>query len=89
MILASHYVIEDLLYMLKSGDLKRTKKLCEKFGSRYKNDSDLLRICNMVLVPEEVDDKLLEDVQSRFKELSNARRLETSGGTRLWFEKRR
>lgn len=90
MILASHYVIEDLLHILEDGDIEEIRKICEKYCRRYKNDSDLIRICNMILdLEEEAGDEILEDIKSRLKELSNTRRLETSGGTRLWFEDRR
>lgn len=90
MIFASHYVIEDLLHTLEGGDIEEMRKMCEKYCGRYKNDSELIRTCNMIPIDlEEIGDETLKDIKSRLKELSSARRLETSGGTRLWFEDRR
>lgn len=89
MILASHYVVEGLLYVLEGGNPEDIKKMCEKYSQRYNHDSKLVNLCNMLIGPKEIDDKTLEDMKSKFRELSNARKLETSGGTRLWFEDRR
>lgn len=87
-IIASHYVLNDILLTLESGDIEDLRRVCEKYVSRYDNDDELIRVCSMVSGPK-VGRKTLDDMRCMLEELIDVRRLENSGGTDLWFSDRR
>jgi len=51
-ITASHYVLNDILLTLESGDIEGLQRVCQKYMSRYDNDDELVRVCNMVNTPK-------------------------------------
>ena len=94
MVLASHHVIRDILEIVESGDLKELQDMCTKFCKRYPEDGELHRIiCGVDSKISEYmlsrDKKALEDIKAELTELMNIRKMETSGGERLWFKDRR
>jgi len=94
MVLASHHVIGDILEIIEGGDLRELRDICTKFCERYPLDEDLRRIiCGADSKISEYlisrDERILEDIKSELWELMNIRKMETSGGERLWFKDRR
>ncbi len=87
-IIASHYVLNDILLTLDTGELEDIRRVCNKYVCRYGNDDALVRVCNMALGAK-VGRKALEDMRCMLEELIDIRRLENSGGTELWFSDRR
>ena len=88
MIIASHYVLNDILLTLDTGEAEDIRRVCNKYVSRYENDDALIRVCNMAL-GSKVGKKAIEDMRCMLEELIDIRRLENSGGTDLWFSDRR
>jgi hypothetical protein len=87
-IIASHYVLNDILLTLESGELEDLRRVCQKYVSRYDNDDELIRVCSMV-DSSKVGRKTIEDMRCMIEDLIDTRRLESSGGTDLWFSDRR
>jgi len=87
-ITASHYVLNDILLTLESGDIEGLQRVCQKYMSRYDNDDELVRVCNMVNTPK-VGRKTIQDMKYMLEDLIDLRRLDNSGGTDLWFSDRR
>ena len=87
-IIASHYVLNDILLTLDTGEMDDIRRVCEKYVSRYDNDDALIRVCSMAL-GSKVGRKAIEDMRCMIEELIDIRRLENSGGTDLWFSDRR
>ncbi len=77
---ASHWVIEDIIKALETGNLSET---CEKFAQRYHKDNELKAILSVKKPDTGKIKKALED-------LANKRKfMESSGGTDLWMADRR
>ena len=87
-IIASHYVLNDILLTLDTGELDDINRVCEKYVSRYDNDDALIRVCRMAS-GSRVGKKDIADMRCILEELIDIRRLENSGGTDLWFSDRR
>ncbi len=86
MVLASHYVIKEILKIWANADL--TRKEFEKFAKSYPNDREFQKIFEDYKACVESKGNL-DDVKSKLKELENIRRIDVSGGTRLPYEDRR
>jgi hypothetical protein len=90
MILSSHYVIKDILHTLKRKDAEEVRKICSKYASRYRNDKELIAICEIVSKElEEITEKDFMDIEIRLEELASTRKLDNTGGTGLWYSDRR
>ncbi|MBN2251208.1 MAG: hypothetical protein JW724_03945 [Candidatus Altiarchaeota archaeon] len=90
MILSSHYVIQDILRTVERKDLEEIKKTCTKYCRRYRNDEALAEVCSVISMDlGKLDEQNLAAMRSRLEELCSARKLESSGGSALWFSDRR
>ncbi len=94
MVYASYHVIKDILEIIEEKDLDKLQRECAKFCKRYPNDRELHElICGLDSKLSEYivskDEKTLEDLKSKLKDLVNIRKIETSGGDKLWFKDRR
>jgi len=90
MILSSHYVIKDILHTVERRDVEEIKRICYKYTSRYRNDKELTRVCDIVMRDIDViREKGLDEMKSRLEELLSVRKLDAAGGTGLWFADRR
>lgn len=89
MILSSHYVIKDMLHTLERGDAEEIKRACEKYSNRYKNDKAFIAVCNVVMESEELNEKEQEAIMHKLQDLLSVRKVNSSGGTGLWYTDRR
>ena len=94
MLIASHYVVKDLLLVFQSGNAEEIKKSCKMFSDRYKDDKELVALCNQAVeVIEKTkkfsDDTKFKDVQSKFKELERTRVTSDASSQGLWYSDRR
>ena len=90
MIIASHYVVKDLLLLLEGGNAEEIKKSCKMFSDRYKADKELIALCG--LVAEIVDknkkfkeDKNYKDIEAKFKEMERTRVTADASSQGLWY----
>ena len=67
----------------------RVRKTCQKYCGRYKNDEAFIGVCNVLMDVEELDDKAQQEIMQKLQELLSVRRIDSSGGTGLWFTDRR
>ncbi len=94
MVLASYHVIRDVLEIIESSDMEKLQDMCAKFCKRYPEDEEFRKIiCGAVSKLSEYmlsrDETVLGDIKSELRELMNIRKMETSGGDRLWYKDRR
>ena len=94
MIIASHYVVKDLLLIMKSGDAEEIRKSCAMFSGRYKDDKELVSLCNQALGIIEKkkkfkEDKDFKDIESKFEELERTRVTADGSSSGLWYSDRR
>jgi hypothetical protein len=94
MLIASHYVVKDLLLVFQSGKAEEIKKSCKMFSDRYKDDKELVALCNQALEAIEknkkfAEDKKFKDVEAKFKELEQTRVTADATGHGLWYSDRR
>ncbi len=89
MILSSHYVIKDIMHTVKKGDVSEIRKACNKYCTRYKNDQALVSVCNILTESEELEEKEQEEIMMRLQDLLSVRKVDSSGGTGLWYTDRR
>ncbi len=94
MVLASYHVIKDILDIMDKGDPRELQVICDKFCERYPQDLELGRIiCEPDSKLSEYiisgDGRLLEDLRSDLIKLMDLRKMETSGGNKLWLSDRR
>lgn len=89
MILSSHYVIKDVLHTVQRGDAEEIRKACEKYSGRYQHDEAFVGICNILMDIEELDGKDQQEILTKLQDLLSVRKMDSSGGTGLWFTDRR
>lgn len=84
---ASHFVIEEILETLDNPEM--LPEICNKYGSRYKEDRELKAIlCDVV--DSLTCDTDIENTRKELKKLANKRKfLHGSGGTDLGLSDRR
>ena len=58
MIEPSEYVIKDIIYTMKAGDVNEIKKVCEKYGARYENSQQISEILTDTLKWVALDDSV-------------------------------
>lgn len=91
-LLASHFVIEDIRISLKEKDMEESQKVFEKFYQRYFNDIELKKIYNEFIMLNLKVGKLkpkpknLTQILESLEKLRNSRKVITSGGSDLWFK---
>jgi len=85
MVLASHYIIKDVLNLLESGKKDRLEEVCNIYRNRYREDEELLDVFDSVLshITSEVETDP-ETLRNKLSELVASRRMEISGGRRLY-----
>ena len=87
---ASHWIIEDILKAAEEKDPKNLASLCRKYAKRYPKDFEIREINKEVKgLLKSKDSKKLRGIKARLKSLAEARKLESAGGTTLWFGDRR
>lgn len=88
--IASHFVLADILRTLESGNIPETEKIFAKFERRYHGDKKLqaaFKEFEEYLIDKE--DTKLEDVKKKLKDLRVTRKFESSGGNTLPLRDRR
>jgi uncharacterized C2H2 Zn-finger protein len=85
--LASHWVVEDVLKAIESKDSKEIKETLKKFVSKYPEDKEIVNYAKGYLKSR--DSKLLKEMKARLKALMEERKMEGAGGSQLWFGDRR
>ncbi|MCK4335938.1 MAG: hypothetical protein KAT94_01635 [Candidatus Aenigmarchaeota archaeon] len=87
---ASHWIIEDILKAAEEKDPKNLASLCRKYAKRYPKDFDIREINKETReFLKSKDSKKLVQIRKKLKALMEARKLESAGGTTLWFGDRR
>jgi len=96
MILASHYIIKDVLHTLRNADDDETVKICKKYTERYKEDSEFTGLCNMLVQyidehkgKKAKDEKKLAGIESKLEDLSRFRVQTAASSMGLWYSERR
>jgi hypothetical protein len=89
MILSSHYVIKDMMHTVERGDASEIRRACEKYCNRYKNDKAFVSVCNILMESEELEEKEQEEIMMKLQDLLSVRKVDSSGGTGLWYTDRR
>ena len=94
MIIASHYVVKDLLLVLQSGNADEIKKSCKMFSERYKDDKELIALCSQACEIVEKNKKFKDDatfkgIEAKFKELEQTRITSDASSQGLWYSDRR
>lgn len=86
----SHWVIEDMLKAAESGNPKELDKLCSQYAKKYPQDFEIRDLRGQVKdFLKSKDSKKLAEIRKKLKFLAESRKLESSGGTQLWFGDRR
>ncbi len=87
---ASHWIIEDILKAAQEKNLKDLASLCRKYAKRYPKDLEIREISKEVReYLKSKNSHKLRKIRSRLKALAETRKLESAGGTALWFGDRR
>ena len=84
--LASHWIIEDLVEAARRKEWKELSSLCDKYSRKYPNDAELNAVAKDVAKHAKArNSRKLAECAKRIKELFEARKLEGHGGSELWF----
>jgi len=91
MILSSHYVIKDVLHTVQRGDAEEIKKVCDKYCGRYRNDEGLAAVCSLIAEEDtgRLSEETLCEIRTLLEDLLSVRKIDSHGGTGLWFSDRR
>lgn len=88
--LVSHFVLEDVLEDLENGDMEALKPKCQDIVKNYKRDHEGQKLCKEILeYIEEPEEGRGDKLKKKLENLIHSRKLESSGGKKLWFKKRR
>lgn len=86
MVLASHYVLKDVLNLLERGKHERLEELCTIYWDRYAEDKELLEVFDSILKHLDSTEKSnAEDMAKRLTNLISARRMEVSRDSNMYF----
>ena len=86
--LASHWVIEDIVKAIESKDNNEIEESIKNFIEKYPEDKEIVQLCKEYVKSK--DSKILAAMKMRLKSLSEERKMEsTGGGGNLWFGDRR
>jgi len=90
MVTASHYILRDVLSLMERDRTERLEEVCSCYAKRYSSDEEFQELVSQILLGLETDDNgILEGLKPKISELITTRKIETSGGTKLWFRDRR
>lgn len=88
--IASHYVIADIIQTLEGGNISETEKIFRKFEKRYHKDKRLSCVFNEfekhLIKPSE---ETLSDIMNKLKTLRATRKFESSAASALPLKDRR
>jgi hypothetical protein len=62
-IMASHYMLNDILLTINKGNIEDIRKMCEKYISRYKSDDELFVICNRLLFEKDASAEVVSELR--------------------------
>lgn len=87
---ASHWIIEDILKAAEEKNFEELKKLSSTYAKKYPKDFEIRELNNEVKeFLKTKNSRKLNEIRKKLKNLMEARKLESSGGTALWFGDRR
>jgi len=90
MVLASHYIFMDVLSLLERNKTERLGEVCTCYTRRYSDDDEFQELISPILVAlEDNNNGVLDELKPRIRDVISSRRIEISGGTKLWFKSRR
>ncbi len=90
MVLASHYIFMDVLSLLERNRTERLEEVCTGYSKRYSDDDEFQELISIILTAlEDSNNGVLDELKPRIRNAIASRRIETSGGTKLWFKNRR
>ncbi len=88
--IASRWIIEKIIRFLKDEKRKEKRKEMDTLFGRYSDDSDLQKIKKDIdSYFKKPTEKSLNAIMKKLENLVRTRKIESSGGTRLWFGDRR
>ena len=73
-IMASHYMLNDILLTVEKGNVEDIRKVCDKYISRYKSDDELFVICNRLLFEKDVSVDVVSDLREGLEFLAQKRK---------------
>jgi hypothetical protein len=73
-IMASHYMLNDILLTIEKGNIEDIRKVCDKYISRYKSDDELFVICNRLLFEKDVSPAVLSEMREGLGFLAEKRK---------------
>jgi hypothetical protein len=73
-IMASHYMLNDILLTVEKGNTEDIRKICEKYISRYKSDDELFVICNRLLFEKDVSPAVVSELRVGLEFLADKRK---------------
>jgi len=91
MVVASHYIFRDVLDLISRDRMDRLEEVCDGYSRRYQDDQEFQQVCGWIsrYMHSDKNNGELEHIRDRLQELIKIRRLEVSGGSKLWFVERR
>lgn len=83
--LASHWIPKKLLKSMDN--LKTLESLAKKFLQHYKDDEELVNVCNEIKkYVKKPTNKKRKEIEMKLKKLIGVRKIGGSGGTGLWYK---
>jgi len=73
-ILASHYMLNDIILTIEKGSPEDVRQVCDKYVSRYKSDDELFIACNRLLFEKEITPDILSDLKASISALAEKRK---------------
>jgi hypothetical protein len=83
-ILASHYMLNDILLTVEKGNVEEIRKVCEKYISRYKSDDELFVICNRMLFEKDAGPALVSELKEGLEFLAEKRKAVSQKKSTRW-----
>ncbi|MBU4341560.1 MAG: hypothetical protein KKB24_00960 [Candidatus Altiarchaeota archaeon] len=85
MVLASHYVLKDVLNLLEREKHGRLEEVCTIYRDRYTEDEELLEVFDSILKHISSGESDPETLMKRLTDLISVRRMEVSGDSKGYF----
>jgi len=86
MVLASHYVLKDILNLLEREKHERLKELCMIYLGRYAEGKELIEVFDSILKHlDSTERSNAEDLTKRLTNLISARRMEVPEESKIYF----
>lgn len=83
-ILASHYMLNDILLTIEKGNIEDIRKVCEKYISRYKSDDELFVICNRMLFEKDAGPAVVSELREGLEFLTEKRKALSLNKSSRW-----